>query len=49
MAHDPATRTMLLFGGHSNRYPSYLGDTWSWNGTTWTKLSPPWKPRRLGQ
>jgi hypothetical protein len=43
MAYDPATRTMLLFGGHSDRYP-YLGDTWSWNGTTWIKLSPSTSP-----
>lgn len=43
MAYDPATRTMLLFGGHSDRYP-YLGDTWIWNGTTWTKLSPSTSP-----
>ena len=43
MAYDPATRTMLLFGGHSNRYP-YLGDTWIWNGTTWIKLSPSTSP-----
>ena len=44
MAYDPATRTMLLFGGQSDRYPSYLGDTWSWNGTTWIKLSPSTSP-----
>jgi hypothetical protein len=35
---------MLLFGGQSDRYPGYLGDTWSWNGTTWTKLSPATSP-----
>jgi hypothetical protein len=44
MAYDPATGTMLLFGGQSNRYPCYLGDTWSWNGTTWTELSPSASP-----
>jgi hypothetical protein len=41
MAYDRATRTMLLFGGQSG---GYLGDTWSWNGTTWTRLSPPASP-----
>jgi hypothetical protein len=44
MAYDPATRTMLLFGGGSNQYPGYLGDTWSWNGITWTRLSPSASP-----
>ena len=43
MAYDPATRTMLLFGGQSGTYP-YLGDTWGWNGTTWTQLSPSTNP-----
>lgn len=44
MPYDPATRTMLLFGGQSDRYPSYLDDTWSWNGTAWIKLSPSTSP-----
>jgi hypothetical protein len=48
MAYDPATRTVLLLladnGGHNastGMSPALaLGETWSWNGTTWTKLSP---------
>jgi hypothetical protein len=52
MAYDPATATVLLFGGISgDRAPASamlpvtaLGDTWSWNGTTWTKLSPATSP-----
>lgn len=46
MAYDPATRTMLLFSGDSNRMGSagYLDDTWSWNGTSWSKLSPSASP-----
>jgi hypothetical protein len=52
MAYDPATATVLLFGGISSD-PSTasamspataLGETWSWNGTTWTKLSPGTSP-----
>ncbi len=43
-AYDPATRTMLLFSGQSDRYPVYPGETWSWNGTTWTELHPPASP-----
>src|ERR1700733_10225066 len=52
MAYDPATATVLLFGGISgDRAPASamlpvtaLGDTWSWDGTPWTKLSPATSP-----
>jgi hypothetical protein len=44
MAYDAATQTVLLFGGYSSQYHVYLGDTWSWNGATWTKLSPSASP-----
>jgi len=49
MAYDAATRTVLLFGGFgwisgaAGAYSAgfgWLNDTWSWNGTTWTRLSP---------
>jgi len=33
MAYDPATANIVLFGGYGG---SYLSDTWTWNGTTWT-------------
>ncbi len=38
MAYDPATGTAVLFGGFSSG-PSngFFGDTWAWDGTTWTK------------
>ena len=47
MAYDAATRTVVLFGGlvsgqGGGRFP--LGDTWTWNGTTWTKQYPPVHP-----
>ena len=42
MAYDAATKTMLMFGGLGG--PGYLGDTWSWNGITWTRLSPSARP-----
>ena len=36
MAYDPATGDAVLFGGVGSS-GSYLGDTWTWNGTTWTQ------------
>ena len=38
MAYDPSTSQLILFGGSTG--PTSLGDTWDWNGTTWTKLAP---------
>jgi len=37
MIYDAASRDVILFGGYDG---TYLGDTWSWNGTTWTQLHP---------
>ena len=39
MAYDPATGTVVLFGGfNGSTFPSIiLGDTWTWDGATWTK------------
>jgi hypothetical protein len=33
---------MLLFGGSSKigTAGGFFGDTWIWNGTTWTRLTP---------
>lgn len=39
IAYDPATKTVVLFGGtdsNNNR----LGDTWLWDGVTWTEEFP---------
>jgi hypothetical protein len=41
MVYDPATQTTILFGGFNT---DRLSDTWSWDGTTWTQLSPPQSP-----
>jgi hypothetical protein len=37
-----ATSTAVLFGGIGARPPhnGSFGDTWTWNGTTWTKQAP---------
>jgi hypothetical protein len=36
MAYDPATRDIVLFGGHGQFgcpcSGGYLGDTWTWGG-----------------
>src|SRR5712691_1002940 len=42
MAYDAATGQLLLFGGSTRpgTQGGYLGDTWTWNGTTWTRLHP---------
>ena len=32
---DAATGTIILFGGGG--FNGFFGDTWSWNGTTWTE------------
>lgn len=51
MTFDPATKKVLLFGGvgcldDDCTATGALGDTWTWNGTTWTEVvtsttSPP--------
>jgi hypothetical protein len=43
MAYDAGGRQILLFGGAPLLvFPNinYLSDTWTWNGTTWTAVSP---------
>ena len=47
MAYDAAARTVVLFGGFSGSAPTghYLGDTWTWNGATWTQQHPAASPR----
>lgn len=34
---DPSARVLLLFGGESG--PTILGDSWSWDGSGWIRLS----------
>jgi uncharacterized repeat protein (TIGR01451 family) len=42
MAYDPATGNMVLFGGGGDS--AVLGDTWTWDGTTWTQQTPATSP-----
>ncbi len=45
MAYDPATGTLVLFGGASQTGgTAMLGDTWTWNGSQWTKRTPAHSP-----
>ena len=40
MTYDPALGQLVLFGGALNSGRKVFGDTWTWNGTTWSQLSP---------
>jgi hypothetical protein len=41
MAYDAATSTAVLFGGVDPLQSACpLADTWTWNGTNWTKQAP---------
>ena len=44
MAYDAATGQLVLFGGFDQQHGADLNDTWTWNGTTWTQLSPATSP-----
>lgn len=45
MVFDPDRHVTLLFGGNFFGRPfSFFGDTWEWNGATWTEVFPPNMP-----
>jgi hypothetical protein len=49
LVYDAATRQVLMFGGSPSENCAteasiYLADTWSWNGDSWTQLSPAASP-----
>ncbi len=48
MAYDPHRQVSLMFGGQDgfNFGTGLLGDTWEWNGQTWTQLQIPGPPAR---
>jgi hypothetical protein len=39
MTYDGASRKVIVFGGYDGT--RYLNDTWTFNGTTWAKMSTP--------
>jgi len=42
IAYDAATSTVVLFGGFTRTASGTVtfGDTWTWDGSTWTKQHP---------
>ena len=47
MAYSSASHKVLLFGGGSANVDPLVGDTWTWDGTTWTQEHPPTGPPRM--
>ena len=35
---------LVLFGGSNGNTTSFLADTWTWDGTGWSKLTPSTSP-----
>jgi hypothetical protein len=44
MAFDPSSRQVVLFGGLGDAAFTLLNDTWAWNNSVWTKLTPGHSP-----
>jgi hypothetical protein len=40
MAYDPNMQAVVMFGGIDYTSTIFYNDTWVWNGTTWTQMSP---------
>ena len=48
MAYDPSSGQVVLFGGETVNSDFYVGDTWTWNGSTWTPQNPATSPPSRG-
>jgi hypothetical protein len=44
LVYDPATGTVVLFGGEGSYGGPTYGDTWIWNGSSWTQVFPATSP-----
>jgi hypothetical protein len=44
MAYDTTTQKVVVFGGCTRFCVQFLGDTWTWDGTNWTKEYPASSP-----
>ncbi|HLK69186.1 MAG TPA: kelch repeat-containing protein [Bryobacteraceae bacterium] len=40
MTFDPVRQQVVLFGGRATDFVTLFNDTWTWDGSTWTKRSP---------
>lgn len=51
LAYETRANASIDFGGyyHGQTTDQYLADTWSWNGTAWTKLTPSSSPSARGR
>lgn len=43
-AYDPIHHQLVVFGGYDATFGGPANDTWVWDGTNWTKLSPQTSP-----
>jgi hypothetical protein len=48
MAYDPLRERIVLFGGIPSNDADYIGDTWEWDGQTWTEKTPAISPAARG-
>jgi len=51
LAYDPIAKRAVLFGGNNgggNCCSVFYGDTWTWDGLTWTQQSPAASPSARG-
>jgi hypothetical protein len=46
MTYDSARQRIVIFGGgeRSSLSSAYLNDTWEWDGTNWTEITPATRP-----
>jgi cysteine-rich repeat protein len=49
MAYDASRGQLIFFGGFIEASPYYANDTWQWDGTNWTKLTPAHAPPARGR
>jgi hypothetical protein len=44
IVYDQARGNLVLFSGSDGKSRTYLDDTWTWNGRSWTQVHPPKSP-----
>ncbi len=49
ISYDPGAQRALLYGGDNGSGTSFYGDTWTFDGTTWTQQSPVHSPGQRSQ